>query len=89
VHLPSGRVYNLDYNPPKVHGKDDVTGEPLSKRPDDNEETMKTRLQRFKDTSDPILHHYGKKGLVKRFSGSTSDEIYKHLKPELASLLKH
>lgn len=36
VHLPSGRVYNLSYNPPKVLGLDDETGEPLTKRPDDN-----------------------------------------------------
>lgn len=36
VHVPSGRVYNLTYNPPKVDGKDDVTGEPLSRRPDDD-----------------------------------------------------
>lgn len=36
VHLPSGRVYNLSYNPPKVDGFDDETGEPLTKRPDDN-----------------------------------------------------
>ena len=35
VHLPSGRVYNTTYSAPKVPGKDDVTGEPLSKRPDD------------------------------------------------------
>jgi Adenylate kinase, active site lid len=36
VHLPSGRVYNLSYNPPKVEGRDDLTGELLTKRPDDN-----------------------------------------------------
>ena len=36
VHLSSGRVYNLSYNPPKVEGRDDLTGEPLIKRPDDN-----------------------------------------------------
>ena len=36
LHLPSGRVYNMSYNPPKVEGYDDITGEPLTKRPDDN-----------------------------------------------------
>lgn len=36
VHLPSGRVYNMSYNRPKVEGFDDETGEPLTKRPDDN-----------------------------------------------------
>lgn len=41
VHIPSGRVYNLTFNPPKVPGKDDITGDSLSKRPDDNPETFK------------------------------------------------
>lgn len=36
VHLASGRVYNMSYNPPKIEGFDDQTGEPLTKRPDDN-----------------------------------------------------
>ncbi|KAJ3107239.1 hypothetical protein HDU97_004659 [Phlyctochytrium planicorne] len=36
IHAPSGRTYNYSFNPPKIHGKDDVTGEPLSKRPDDD-----------------------------------------------------
>lgn len=36
IHLPSGRVYNMSYNRPRVEGYDDVTGEPLTKRPDDN-----------------------------------------------------
>ena len=36
IHAPSGRVYNLSYNPPRTPGKDDLTGEPLTKRPDDN-----------------------------------------------------
>lgn len=36
VHLPSGRVYSLSYNRPRVDGRDDLTGEHLSKRPDDN-----------------------------------------------------
>lgn len=43
VHLSSGRVYNLSYNPPKVAGHDDETGEPLTKRPDDN--PVRTRQQ--------------------------------------------
>ena len=40
VHVPSGRVYNLQYKPPKVPGKDDITGEPLTKRPDDTAEVF-------------------------------------------------
>jgi len=45
VHPASGRVYHIKYNPPKVSGKDDVTGEDLIQRPDDSEETVKKRLE--------------------------------------------
>lgn len=44
VHLPSGRVYNMSYNKPKVPGYDDITGEPLTKRPDDNPVSRSTPL---------------------------------------------
>ncbi|TKY86271.1 hypothetical protein EX895_005096 [Sporisorium graminicola] len=58
THLPSGRVYNLSYNPPKVEGKDDITGEPLSKRQDDNVETFGKRLKSFHAQTEPMLQHY-------------------------------
>lgn len=58
VHLPSGRVYNLSYNPPKVEGRDDLTGEPLTKRPDDNPETFSRRLARFYTSTSPLLSYY-------------------------------
>nr|CDI53323.1 probable ADK2-adenylate kinase, mitochondrial [Melanopsichium pennsylvanicum 4] len=61
THLPSGRVYNLSYNPPKVQGKDDITGEPLSKRQDDNVETFGKRLSSFHAQTDPMLQHYRNK----------------------------
>ncbi|CAK5277397.1 unnamed protein product [Mycena citricolor] len=60
VHLPSGRVYNVSYNPPKVDGFDDVTGEPLMKRPDDNPETFARRLQQFYASTSPLLAYYAK-----------------------------
>src|SRR4029078_11647947 len=44
VHPASGRTYHLEFNPPKVANKDDVTGEPLEQRPDDREETVKHRI---------------------------------------------
>ncbi|SPO46216.1 probable ADK2 - adenylate kinase, mitochondrial [Moesziomyces antarcticus] len=67
THLPSGRVYNLSYNPPKVEGKDDITGEPLSKREDDNVETFGKRLKSFHAQTEPMLEHYRQK------SGSVID----------------
>ncbi|KAG6900849.1 hypothetical protein C0993_009967 [Termitomyces sp. T159_Od127] len=58
VHLPSGRVYNMSYNPPKVEGYDDITGEPLIKRPDDNPEVFSRRLAQFYTSTSPLLDYY-------------------------------
>lgn len=58
VHLPSGRVYHVQFNPPKVEGLDDVTGEPLTHRKDDNEETLRKRLSVFHRETMPLLQHY-------------------------------
>jgi len=58
VHLPSGRVYNMSYNPPQVEGRDDLTGEPLTKRPDDNPETFARRLQQFYASTSPLVDYY-------------------------------
>lgn len=80
VHAPSGRVYNLTFNPPKVAGKDDITGEPLSKRPDDDPETFKQRLNKYHELTLPLLDYYDKHGLVHAFEGETSDIIYPKLK---------
>ncbi|KAG9240929.1 mitochondrial adenylate kinase [Calycina marina] len=75
IHAPSGRVYNTTFNPPKIVGRDDVTGEPLSKRDDDNEETWRERLKKFEETSEPLLEHYARKGVVWEVTGNSSDEI--------------
>ena len=75
VHAPSGRVYNTDFNAPKVPGKDDITGEALTKRADDDEETWKQRLRKFDETSQPLLEHYDCKGILWTVKGKSSDEI--------------
>lgn len=77
IHLPSGRTYNLSFNPPKVAGKDDVTGEPLSQRPDDNATTFAARLKSFHFENDPLLAHY--EGAVHAFEGKSSKEIWPKL----------
>jgi adenylate kinase len=59
VHLASGRTYHVKYNPPKVVGKDDVTGEDLMQRDDDREETVKKRLQVYHDQTEVLLGYYG------------------------------
>lgn len=75
VHEPSGRVYNTTFNAPSVPGKDDVTGEPLTKRPDDDPDVYKARWQSFVQTSEPLLNHYARKGVLTEIEGMSSDEI--------------
>ena len=59
-HAPSGRTYHVKFNPPKVEGKDDVTGEPLVQRDDDREETVKKRLEVYRAQTRPLVEYYGK-----------------------------
>ncbi|KAL2755109.1 hypothetical protein ACRALDRAFT_1082653 [Sodiomyces alcalophilus JCM 7366] len=75
VHEPSGRVYNTTFNAPKVPGIDDVTGEPLTQRPDDNVDVYRERFRKFQETSEPLLEHYAKKGVLWEVEGMTSNEI--------------
>ena len=58
VHLASGRTYHVVFNPPKVAGKDDVTGEDLIQREDDQEETVKKRLTVYHDQTRPLVDYY-------------------------------
>ncbi len=60
VHLPSGRSYHIKLNPPKVEGKDDVTGEDLIQRDDDKEETVKKRLQVYHNQTEALVDFYQK-----------------------------
>lgn len=58
VHLASGRTYHVVFNPPKVEGKDDVTGEPLIQRDDDKEETVRKRLEVYHAQTEPLIGFY-------------------------------
>lgn len=58
VHLTSGRTYHVTHNPPKVAGKDDVTGEALVQRDDDKEETVKKRLEVYHSQTKPLVDYY-------------------------------
>ncbi len=60
VHPGSGRVYHVKFNPPKVPGKDDVTGEPLIQRDDDKEETVRRRLEVYRQQTRPLVDYYAK-----------------------------
>jgi adenylate kinase len=58
VHLNSGRTYHVSFNPPKVAGKDDVTGEDLIQREDDHEETVRKRLEVYHAQTEPLVAYY-------------------------------
>jgi adenylate kinase len=60
VHQASGRSYHLKFNPPKVEGKDDVTGEDLIQRADDEEATVRNRLAVYKNQTRPLVEYYSR-----------------------------
>ena len=57
-HPESGRTYHVKFNPPKLEGKDDITGENLVQRDDDKEETVKKRLEVYHDQTKPLVDYY-------------------------------
>lgn len=88
IHAPSGRTYNLTYNPPKRAGTDDVTGEPLTKRADDDEATFSNRLKLYDSVTLPLKDYYRQKGVLRSFAGETSDIIWPQLDAALGGVLK-
>jgi adenylate kinase len=58
VHPGSGRTYHVEFNPPRVAGRDDVTGEPLVQRRDDTEETIRQRIATYHRQTEPLLNYY-------------------------------
>ena len=60
VHPASGRTYHIHNNPPKVAGLDDVTGEPLTQRPDDAEDIVRKRLATYHEQTEPLVAYYAK-----------------------------
>ncbi|HQU62244.1 MAG TPA: nucleoside monophosphate kinase, partial [Nitrosomonas sp.] len=60
IHPASGRTYHIDFNPPKVEGIDDVTGEPLIQRDDDKVETVKKRLAVYHEQTEPLIDYYSR-----------------------------
>jgi len=75
VHPHSGRVYSFTYNPPKEKGKDDITGEPLIRRADDEPDKIRKRLETYGDATLPLLKHYESKGLLYSFDGNSDAEL--------------
>ena len=86
-HLASGRSYHIEFNPPKVAGRDDDTGEELVQRDDDNEETVRARLNTYNEQTAPLSDYYRKQKLLKAIDGMGSpDEVYERLRQSLEGL---
>jgi len=88
IHEGSGRVYNLDFNKPKVDGKDDITGEPLIQRVDDMPETVLARLKAYEAQTKPVSEFYKKKGILHDFHGRESNAIWPHVRKFLVTVRK-
>jgi len=83
-HITSGRSYNIEFSPPKIEGRDDITGEKLVQREDDKEEIVQSRLNTFHEMTEPLVRYYQKQGIIKAIDGSDSPEnIYTEIKQTL------
>ncbi|NRA47320.1 MAG: adenylate kinase [Oligoflexales bacterium] len=77
VHPASGHTYHVKFNPPKVEGKDDQTGEDLITRKDDSEEVIKKRLEIYKSQTNPLIDWYKKEKNIKFIDVDGSKDIKK------------
>jgi len=81
IHAPSGRTYHREFNPPKKTMVDDVTGEPLIQRSDDNVETLQKRLGAFHKQTGPVVEYYREKGLWHGIDAAQSPSVvWDHLR---------
>lgn len=88
IHLPSGRVYNIGFNDPKIPGLDDVTKEKLVQREDDQPDVVQKRLETYSETANPIINFFQTKGVLETFEGKTTNEIWEKLYPFLCLKLE-
>jgi adenylate kinase family enzyme len=85
VHLPSGRVYHKIYSPPKVPNVDDLTGEPLTQREDDNLQTVLHRLNTYHEQTIPVTHYYYNRNLLEVIRAPNSKEAFSKIESLLAT----
>ncbi len=83
----TGRVYHVEFDPPKNPGFCDVDGTKLVQRDDDKPETVEHRLEVFHDQTSPLIEYYESRGLLRRFDGTRApDEVRGHIRATLATL---
>jgi adenylate kinase len=84
---PNGHVYHVEHNPPKQEGRCDVDGEELRQREDDREETIRKRLQVYRDQTSPLIDYYDERDILHRFDGTRSPtEVHDHLRATIQTL---
>jgi adenylate kinase len=87
VSAKTGRLYNVYYDPPKHEGVCDVDGSRLIQRDDDDEDTVRTRLEVYREQTAPLVDYYEDRGLLKRFDGQREpQEVHDHIRATLATL---
>jgi len=87
VHQNSGRVYHVEYNPPKINDKDDITGEDLIIRPDDQEGTVRKRLEVYHQQTAPLIDFYTNLSILKKIDADGSiDSIKNRIKENIENV---
>ena len=91
VHQGSGRIYHITNNPPKRKNLDDVTGEPLIQRDDDKEDTIKQRLEVYRNQTEPLVNFYQKmhKEGVISYRSIDGNKMYEKLSAEILNYLEN
>ncbi len=87
VSAKTGRVYHLEFDPPKHEGRCDVDGSRLVQRDDDRPETIRRRLDVYHAQTEPLISYYEDQGLLRRFDGMRSPtEVHDHIRATIATL---
>jgi adenylate kinase len=87
VSVKTGRVYHVDFDPPKHEGVCDIDGSRLIQRDDDREDTVRKRLEVYHEQTAPLVDFYDQRGILKRFDGTRSPtEVHDHIRATLATL---
>ena len=87
VSPSSGRVYHVDFDPPKRDGICDADGSELVQREDDRAETVRRRLEVYHAQTEPLIAYYEERGLLCRFDGTLPpDEVHAHIRAALATV---
>ena len=81
----TGKIYHILFNPPKVEGRDDETGEALIQREDDKEEAILHRLQVYTEQTEPLINYYADKGLIREVDASVKpSDVFELMKKALS-----